>query len=1070
MRFRVERPLRAGLLAGLVLCVPLMSLMLLRPANATAPYTPSDLLGQTDAAGQPNYTSDAYNNLELPKSGGFQSPSDVKIDTLHHKLYVLEGAGANRVSVFNLDNNNQLIDRQPDVVLGQPQFNTTFQATTSTGMSTPLGIAVDEPGNRLFVADTFNNRVLVFDTSNLVMGQAATVVLGQANFTSAVQASGATGMRSPIGMAFDPTGNRLFVADIERILVFNAAALTTGMAASNVIGKPDFTTTSCSVSATCTAPYNMAYDDAGKRLFVGEGVGKRVLMFDVTTITNGMAASAVLGQPDFTSQTLAITQSGLQQPRNIAFDPLNNRIFVGDNNRIMVFNTASITNGQNAVAVLGQTDFTSSASGITQNHFTSYGLALNPATGELYVSDLPNSRVMIFDVNAIANGENAVNLMGQVDVDGTLRWTTNFGLNRTVNATGFDRPRGVVGDTTGHRLFVADQSNGRVLVFNQNTDGTLPDRTADYVLGQADFAAYSSATDASTLASPTGLAYDAARKLLFVSDYLNARVLVYDVTTISNGEPAAYVLGQPDFTSSTSGLSDTEMESPYGLTYDDNHQTLFVVDRSQLRVLAFNIQALSNGMAAAHVIGQTNFTSNSFISDSASLSRPEGLAYDNVRNRLYVTDIFDDRVLVFDGTAISDGMAASYVLGQSAFEDYDSITPSASGITAPQGVAIDPSTGRLFVAGWDCVVLAFDTTNIANGMPASAVLGQPDFNTSDCDVTQTNFDDPYGLYVDPITHRLYASDDYDNRVVVFDFIRINSSSLTGGTLGEPYTRGVSTAGGQGTTTLTISAGALPTGLTMNSAGIISGTPTSVGTFNFTVTATDDNGLVGGYSDAKQLSISIAAPPPPAATPTPTPAPAVAQSTPLPAKATPVPTPTPTPVPEAVAVLNNEPQFSGEQGSAKTLNAGDVVAFELPGEPIQTGAGTSEVTERHTATVNSVGDDFVDLTIASEPIKFRLMLGESRSVDVDRDGTNDLMVRLAGITGGKADLIFKRLVSTAEAASSPMPSPRPPVATPASESDSSSSSWLIVGGIIAGVVLVIVVTSILLARRRGPKFS
>jgi hypothetical protein len=42
----------------------------------------------------------------------------------------------------------------------------------------------------------------------------------------------------------------------------------------------------------------------------------------------------------------------------------------------------------------------------------------------------------------------------------------------------------------------------------------------------------------------------------------------------------------------------------------------------------------------------------------------------------------------------------------------------------------------------------------------------------------------------------------------------------------------------------VTAGALPTGLSLSSGGIISGTPTTAGTFTFTVTARDANGCTG----------------------------------------------------------------------------------------------------------------------------------------------------------------------------------------------------------------------------------
>ena len=57
-------------------------------------------------------------------------------------------------------------------------------------------------------------------------GQAATLVLGQPNFTTATAAATATSMNTPLGVAVDPTTDKVFVADRSnnRVLRFSGAA------------------------------------------------------------------------------------------------------------------------------------------------------------------------------------------------------------------------------------------------------------------------------------------------------------------------------------------------------------------------------------------------------------------------------------------------------------------------------------------------------------------------------------------------------------------------------------------------------------------------------------------------------------------------------------------------------------------------------------------------------------------------------------------------------------------------------------------------------------------------------
>ena len=62
-----------------------------------------------------------------------------------------------------------------------------------------------------------------------------------------------------------------------------------------------------------------------------------------------------------------------------------------------------------------------------------------------------------------------------------------------------------------------------------------------------------------------------------------------------------------------------------------------------------------------------------------------------------------------------------------------------------------------------------------------------------------------------------------------------------------YSRTVTTSGGTGAATFTVTAGALPGGLALSSAGLLSGTPNAAGTFNFTLTAKDSVGATGAQA-------------------------------------------------------------------------------------------------------------------------------------------------------------------------------------------------------------------------------
>ncbi|MEK7765147.1 MAG: beta-propeller fold lactonase family protein, partial [bacterium] len=368
----------------------------------------NNALGQySDETGTlaPVYTKSIVGNT--PNRLGLYTPEGVIIDSVGHRLFVSDTFN-NRVLVYNLNTSNQLLDYIPDNVLGQADFVNNGVATTSTGMRTPIGLAYDSTNQRLFVADANNQRILAYNLADgLTNGEVANGVLGQSSFTSNTNTTTATGLSGPYNLAYDSTNQRLFVADYtnNRVLAYNLAdGLTNGEAAIGVLGQSSFTTSTLATTATgMINPIGLAYDSTNQRLFVSELSNHRVLAYNLADgLTNGEAAVNVLGQTTFTSLTSDITQSKFNGPRGVAYDSTNNRLYVSDgstNNRVMVFDVASIANGENAVNVLGQTNFTSAnTAGSTNKVFMPFGLAYDSTNQRLFVAASGNHRIMVFDV------------------------------------------------------------------------------------------------------------------------------------------------------------------------------------------------------------------------------------------------------------------------------------------------------------------------------------------------------------------------------------------------------------------------------------------------------------------------------------------------------------------------------------------------------------------------------------------------------------------------------------------------------------------------------------------------
>lgn len=353
--------------------------------------------------------------------------------------------------------------------------------------------------------------------------------------------------------------------------------------------------------------------------------------------------------------------------------------------------------GQSAEAVFGHTTFTATGlDTVGQNTIPGpWGLAVS-STGTLFVVDQRGHRVVRYDnADTKASGANADGVLGQANF--TNR-NFNFNFNKdTTTAYGFNAPVSVALDPSGN-LFVLDQGNSRVLRFN-NAAAKTNGAAADGVLGRPNLTSGGFGTTATTFFSPQGIAVDASGNL-YVADGSNNRVLRFDnAASKANGAAADVVLGQTTFTSNTVGTAANKMRNPTSLAVDKNGN-LYVGERGNSRILIFlNAQSKANGASADIVLGKPDFTdsSSSTIANRVNIYLPYALAVDQ-KNNLYVADGGLNRTMVYyNAPSKKSGDSADVVLGKSNFTNGTITAASETNIGQPYGVAVQSSTGKLFI-------------------------------------------------------------------------------------------------------------------------------------------------------------------------------------------------------------------------------------------------------------------------------------------------------------------------------------------------------------------------------------
>lgn len=363
-------------------------------------------------------------------------------------------------------------------------------------------------------------------------------------------------------------------------------------------------------------------------------------------------ADAVLGQSDFASSASGLSASSLNLPSAVAVDS-GGRLWVADtdNNRVLSWpNAAAFSNGLAADFAIGQNgSFTSGACNLGG---TSAGSLCGPngvavdGQGNLYVSDRDNHRVLQYDDPAATNSPIADRVFGQ---GGSF---TDADCNRGgVSDNSLCSPFGVAVDGPGN-LYVADRDNHRVLLYRSPSENSP---IADRVFGQGGSFASNGCNQggisARSLCLPFGVDLDGTGNL-YVADRNNNRVLVYS-SPLESDATADVVLGQGgSFSSdgcSQGGISARNLCLPIGVAVDDSGR-LYVSDRNNSRLLVYN-GPLASDPVANLVFGQGGrFDSgecNQGGRSASSLCLPFGVAVDSARN-IYISDVSNHRVLRFD--------------------------------------------------------------------------------------------------------------------------------------------------------------------------------------------------------------------------------------------------------------------------------------------------------------------------------------------------------------------------------------------------------------------------------------
>lgn len=660
-------------------------------------------------------------------------------------------------------------------VLGKPDGDSNAY---THGLRSPTGITMID--GMLFVADTGNDRILIWKTWPTRQNQPADLVIGQKQLGLLESGPLGNSLRAPRHLSGDAkrlfvgTGNSPIAAASEnnRLLLFNLPIQQNfpSIAQRSDIGQSPSPTT----GRNFNQPAPLLFPDpVADKLFVADQGFNRVLRWE---LAGGLSfsnsdASNVLGQDDFgTSMAYSTsTSSSITSPYGSPTTD-GTHLFLADSgsNRVLIWYSVALRTGNNLSAdrALGQASFADSAKnrggspGLnTLSNPQSISARLVNSKIRLAVADTGNNRVLLWDGQSATPSDFASVVLGQVDGTGALANPSG------ITPSSLSAPAGVF--TDGTRVAVADTGNHRVLLWNQWP--TANAKPADLILGQASGAG---GRENGLLASPqsfynpTGIAR--VGDGLAVIDRGFFRVLIWSKLPVSSADLPSMVIGQSDFTSSAyAGGSSTPtadgLTQPASVASDG--KSLLVADgfAGRGRILLWRSLPTRPKQPADVVLLKPNFTAEIGTfepgNDAGSL---QGAALH--AGRIYSVDSAWHRVLIWRSLPTQNNQPADVVLGQ---PNLDSGQPNQGGpagaatLNAPRGVFVDD--GHIYVVDTgNHRVLVWNTNDPSSGQPADAVIGQPNFSeTQGCMA---------GRLCTPLTfsasgNRIYIVENQNNRIL-----------------------------------------------------------------------------------------------------------------------------------------------------------------------------------------------------------------------------------------------------------------------------------------------------------------
>ena len=815
-------------------------------------------------------------------------PMAVAVNSVTNQVYVANESGSN-VTVIDGATNTMTtavtVGNAPDAVAVNPVTNQVYVAnqlsdnvtvingatntvtTAVTVGSFPGAVAVNPVTNRVYVANQLSNNVTVINgANNTVVGSPVSVG------------------SSPVELAVNPVTNQVYVANNggTTVTVIDGAtnsptsvpvgsgpatvavnSVTNHVYVANHNGNSVSVIDGATNTVTATLPVagsepdTVAVNPVTNRVYVANENGKMVTVIDGTT--NTVTATVMVGS----------------LPLALAVNSVTNQIYVAND-------------GDNTVTVIDGATNTVVGSPVPVGSGP-IAVAVNPVTNQVYVANSNDNTVTVIDgatntmlttvtvgsdpqavaVNSVTNQVYVVSDNTVTVIDGT----TNTVVGSPVTAG--SEPSAVAVNPVTNQVYVANEFSNNVTVID--VDGTGGQQTVPIAIATAAPASdpltiapanamlgtpYITTNTSPMLTATVTSAYTASS--IYVDDTSQTlenpppTALYYQVDTVSGTwnqatAGATQAMFNIPIAGQTPGLHLVYLYAAYG---DEGVPASSSIgsgnspEISNVTAFPFVVVALpTTTTLTADTNPQAPNTAVTFTAtvSSAGTAAPTGVVtfFDAISGtpvqlgtgNLSGVSGSDVATLQTNFTATgSHPITAVYGGDLDHIGSTGSLTENIA--SAPTVTGVSPTSGP--AAGGTVVTITGTSFTGATSVSFGGAAASFTVNSAATSITVTS---PAGtgtvdiVVTSPIGSSATSAAD---RFTYFQPLTLPSATLPAATAETPYSQTLTASGGTPFYTYAVTAGALPAGLTLSSAGVFSGTPTASGTSSFTVRVTDQN--------------------------------------------------------------------------------------------------------------------------------------------------------------------------------------------------------------------------------------